>query len=64
MDSVPGRILIPILPNCTEVYGVHYNNSFDSSFLIEDLITKSRVEGELRTQTNPSCTCIRLKGVS
>ena len=64
MDSVPGRILIPISPNCSEVYGVRYNNSFDSSFLVEVLISKSRVKGELTTHINPSCTCVRLKGVS
>ena len=31
-------------------------NSFDS-FVIEVLITKSRVKGELRNQINSSCTC-------
>ena len=64
MDSVPGRILIPISPNCTKEYGVRYNNSFGSSFLVEVLISKIRVKGELRTHINPSCTCVRIKDVS
>ena len=63
MDSVPGIILIPMSPNCTEIYRVRYNNSV-IPFLIKVLITKSRFKGKLRTQISPSCTCIRLKGVS
>ena len=63
MDSVPGLNLIPMSPNCTKIYRVRYNNSV-IPFLIKVLITKSRVKGELRTQISPSCTCIRLKGVS
>ena len=61
MDSVPGRILIPMSPNCVEVYRVRYNNRV---IPFKVLITKNRVKGKVRTQVNPSCTCIRLKGVS
>ena len=63
VDSVPGRMLIPISPNSTEIYKVRYNISA-IPFLIKVSVTKSRVKGELRTEINPSCTCLRLKGVS
>ena len=48
VDSVSGKMLIPISPNCTEIYKVRYNNRV-IPFQIKVSITKSRVKGLLRT---------------
>ena len=48
VDSAPGKMSIPISPNCTEIYKVRYNNSVNP-FQIKVSLTKSRIKGELRT---------------